>query len=187
MTTFNDLIQTQQVWFSSDHHFGHERVIAYDGRPFQDSEEMDAEMICRWNALIGPDDVVVYLGDLSFHKAERTREIVRALRGNKYLVLGNHDKGRSVTWWKNAGFLDVWDEQEASFHGTPVQLSHYPYRGKEHDDRTFTRQLSDKGLPLFHGHVHTRWTNKGLMVNVGVTQWSYAPVLLEEVWERLVS
>jgi len=38
------------VWFTADHHFGHERVIELAGRPFTSGKEMDDELTWRWNA-----------------------------------------------------------------------------------------------------------------------------------------
>ena len=43
-------IEVGKLFFTSDNHFGHERVIQFDGRPFSSVEEMDTEMIRRWNA-----------------------------------------------------------------------------------------------------------------------------------------
>ena len=41
-----------KVFFIADLHFGHRDVIAFDGRPFKDVDEMEAEMIRRWNARV---------------------------------------------------------------------------------------------------------------------------------------
>ena len=43
-----------KIYFTSDNHFGHEGVIRFDNRPFASVEEMDAEMIRRWNAKVTP-------------------------------------------------------------------------------------------------------------------------------------
>ena len=49
----------RKVFFTSDTHFGHENVIRFDGRPFASVEEMDAELIRRWNAKVGKGDLVM--------------------------------------------------------------------------------------------------------------------------------
>lgn len=38
-----------EIYFTSDLHFGHRAVLHYDDRPFHSVEEMDAEIIKRWN------------------------------------------------------------------------------------------------------------------------------------------
>ena len=53
----------QKVFFTSDLHLGHANVITYDNRPFSSVEEMDEELIRRWNAKVGKGDVVYVLGD----------------------------------------------------------------------------------------------------------------------------
>ena len=38
--------------------------------------------------------------------------------------------------------------------GHKINLSHFPYKGYEIDDRVFERQMEDDGNFLLHGHVH---------------------------------
>ena len=54
----------QKVFFTSDLHFGHENALRFDKRPFASVEEMDAELIRRWNAKVGKVDLVYVLGDM---------------------------------------------------------------------------------------------------------------------------
>ena len=54
----------QKVFFTSDLHFGHENVLRFDNRPFASVEEMDAELVRRWNEKVGKGDLVYVLGDL---------------------------------------------------------------------------------------------------------------------------
>ena len=54
------------TFFTSDHHFGHAKIIEYCKRPFSSVEEMNQVMIDRWNEVVGPDDHVYHLGDFAF-------------------------------------------------------------------------------------------------------------------------
>lgn len=96
-----------KVFFTSDHHFGHNLIIDFESRPFAGAEEMDKVMIANWNAVVGKEDTVFHLGDFSFRNQEDTRSIVAALNGYKILILGNHDRGRGRNWWLEAGFDEV--------------------------------------------------------------------------------
>ena len=53
------------VYFTSDLHFGHKNIIRYDHRPFSSVQEMDAELIRRWNNKVKDEDLVYILGDVS--------------------------------------------------------------------------------------------------------------------------
>ena len=46
------------IFFTSDQHFGHERILHMCNRPFKDAAEMDERLIANWNAVVGPRDDV---------------------------------------------------------------------------------------------------------------------------------
>jgi calcineurin-like phosphoesterase family protein len=163
-------------WFTSDTHFGHKNVIEYCARPFKDVEEMNEELIRRWNVCVKNTDTVWHLGDFSFLGSIATKAILSRLNGKIILVRGNHD----AKPWRFFERVESW--QMIVLQDEVVNLCHYPYRGYSHDERDFfTRQLEDKGVPLLHGHVHKEWKIKGRMINVGVDQWDYAPVSEDEI------
>lgn len=173
------------VWFTSDTHFGHANVIRYCNRPFKDKQEMDRELIRRWNTLVKPRDTIYHLGDFSFYGSTKTAEIVKKLQGHKILIRGNHDKGEA--YYTRAGFQEY-------YQSTPKEpreyeeflLSHYPYwENYNHDDRKHKfadRMLHKRGNRwLLCGHVHEVWKSRGTCINVGVDQWSFAPVSIDEI------
>ena len=53
-----------KIFFTGDLHFGHANVIAFDNRPFKTVEEMDAELIRRWNNKVGKGDLTNVLVDM---------------------------------------------------------------------------------------------------------------------------
>lgn len=80
-----------KICFISDLHFGHNNIIRFDNRPFQSVEEMDETLISNWNNKINKNDTVYILGDISWYSKDKTAEILSTLKGNKYLLTGNHD------------------------------------------------------------------------------------------------
>ena len=78
------------VFFTADPHFGHTNIIRYENRPFASAEEMDQELIRRWNETVSPEDTV-YLetgyarseDDIRF--LERVRALPEELREIVYL------------------------------------------------------------------------------------------------------
>ena len=78
-------------YYISDLHFGNKNIIACDHRPFSDVDEMDAEIIRRWNSTVTSRDDVVILGDLAFFSASYANEVLAKLNGHLFLIQGNHD------------------------------------------------------------------------------------------------
>lgn len=146
----------QHLFLTSDTHFGHENIIKYCSRPFTSADEMDAEMITRWNIVVQPDDVVIHLGDIAFKNRRQVEEIVSKLNGKVYLVVGNHDDPpkirrtkcfAGVSYDTKVGSVIVPELTELYVNGELVaMLSHYP-KGEWYD--------GEKKIPFFFGHIHT--------------------------------
>ena len=181
------------IFFTSDQHFGHEKVLEFDRRPFSSTEQMETEMIARWNRKVKQDDTVYILGDFIW-KSDNAAELLRRLNGKKIILKGNHDK-----WLRKEenreGLEEIKDYDEIFVKlkdGTRRKciLCHYPihfYNGHY------------RGSIMLYGHTHTtreeklvrqyaRWLN-GLncpvrMYNVGCMHWEYAPVTLDELLEE---
>ena len=95
------------IFFIGDTHFGHKEVIGFERRPFKDVEEMDNEMIRRWNRVVSEEDTVFLIGDFSFYDFEKTREICNSLAGKKILIIGNHDL-ETEAYYRECGFESVY-------------------------------------------------------------------------------
>ncbi|SEG07862.1 metallophosphoesterase [Paenibacillus sp. UNC499MF] len=160
-------------FFISDHHFGHKLIIDFESRPFADADEMTAVMIDKWNAVVGSEDKVFHLGDFSFLNQERTREIVSRLNGYKFLVLGNHDRGRSRSWWLDAGFDEV--SEYPVLYKNFFLLSHEPLYMNKH-------------MPYVnvHGHIHGQKYEGNNYFNVCVEHWDYTPLNFEQIRDAVV-
>ena len=93
-------IVQNRIWVTSDTHFHHRNIIKYEAeaRPFKDRDEMDAELVKRWNEVVGPSDVVFHLGDFAFAGKNYISSIAHQLNGRKILLLGNHDRENMIDW-----------------------------------------------------------------------------------------
>lgn len=193
-----------KIWLSSDHHFYHTNVIRYCSRPYKDVEEMNADMLLKWNQTVGPDDIVYYLGDFSM--ATRSVEVfTHRLNGIKHLIHGNHDfthpyhrksrhkenQDKWIALYKEWGWVSVQDELVIERDGLKFKLHHmtYPYATQsEHDDKYARYRPVDDGSVLLHGHIHEKGfiqrSSKGtLMINVGVDVNGFKPISMEQVLE----
>ena len=188
-------MEKQKIFFTSDLHFGHENVIRFDNRPFNTVEEMDEEMIKRWNAKVGKGDIVYVLGDFIWKAATNEAvSIIRRLNGQIILIKGNHDRFLHNAAAKKAlaGIKDYDDICVTLEDGTTRRciLSHYfiPfYNGHRyqaihlHGHSHFTEESAEEV------RITTELNEKGYdlkIYNVGCMYWNYTPVTLDEILER---
>lgn len=95
-----------KTYLIADPHYGDERILRYENRPFQNAKEMDLKMIDNWNGLVEDPDFVYVLGDFGADGYEA--ELLSKLKGHKYLIKGNHD-GKDNDYYRKAGFEEVYD------------------------------------------------------------------------------
>jgi len=176
-------------FYISDLHLDHSNMLRFepDNRPFRNVDEMNRELIRRWNAKVGYDDDVYILGDFCFdNTGTRATEFLKQLNGRKYLVKGNHDgflykpqfDRSQFEWVKDyAEIKDVVDGEEVC-----VCMFHYPiavWNKKHHHS-----------YHLF-GHIHSNQKNNGHhplefdlgdhAFNVGADVRDLEPKTLEEL------
>lgn len=197
------------VFVSSDHHFGHAKVLIYEpgrGARWDDVKDMNDELIELWNEVVGPGDEVLYLGDLALgHRPSMLERLGRELNGSKRIVFGNHDYGwphgrKKVTkgllkMYADAGFVPFSDDGSTVVWNRtpPALLSHLPYEaderiGLENRERGHdAHRPEDFGAKLLHGHVHSAWRIRGRQFNVGVDVNDFRPVELEAALAELGS
>jgi calcineurin-like phosphoesterase family protein len=141
-------------WFISDEHYGHERIIEYNKRPFKTIDEMDETIISNSNSVVSKNDITVHGGDFTLWKdvAGIYKKYINRLNGNHIFLKGSHDywlpRRKSMQIWEKNIFVEnrkyyfvvchyamrVW----ARSHYNSLQLyghSHgkLPPIGKQHD------------------------------------------------------
>lgn len=182
-----------KIFFISDLHFGHNNIIRYDHRPYKNANEMDEDLIKKWNSVVSDEDKVYILGDISWHNEDKTVEIFNQLKGTKILIKGNHDNIKRGSELAKC-FTNIQDYAEFYLNKkNKVVMSHYPilfWNGQFRD----TVHL--------YGHVHNShqwnmcesWIEEAKqlqaipmrMYNVGcMMDWmNYTPRTLDEIIER---
>jgi calcineurin-like phosphoesterase family protein len=184
------------VFLVSDTHFGHAGVCRFTHpddpeiklRPWDNADEMDEEMIRRWNDRVRPNDKVYHLGDVVINR--KALKTLSRLNGDKVLIRGNHDI------FKDEDYRAVGFEQ---MHGVRVFvdkfiLSHIPL----HPDC-----VSERFRVNVHGHLHANEVMRtrtnmvhgymtGLVTEpdpqylcVCVEQTDFTPLHFDEVEERI--
>jgi len=168
------------IFFTSDHHFGHTNILKFCNRPFATIEEMNEELIKRWNEKIKPGDEVYHLGDFALTTNEAFKEIVDRLNGTIYLIVGNHEGSalnnrKRFKWIKEYFELKVQDE-DCKNGVQRIILLHYAMRVWRGDYR---------GSWHLYGHSHNNLADKedSLSFDIGVDCHHFYPLAYDEVKE----
>jgi len=185
LTQSND---KRNVFFTSDFHLFHHNVLIFDNRPFADVNEMHIAIEKRWNEVVNSNDIVIYLGDLSFARREdkaNVESILSRLNGTIHYVMGNHDKFDEIN--KMTRFQSIQDYLEVKIKHvdnnntieTLFCCMHYPI---------YSWNKSHHGSVMVHGHSHMSLSELEFhktkkIFDVGVNGWDYKPVSYNKLIE----
>lgn len=175
------------LFFTSDLHFGHEKIIKACRRPFNSVEEMDHKLVDNWNATVGTRDDVYILGDFAMRlDMARIHEILEQLKGRKHLIFGNHDHeiSRHRYYFRDvlSSMRDLYLLRLPRFDRRLV-LCHYPMM-------FWCGDYDPKFIHLY-GHIHNNahdmvWASHlRNAYNVGVDVNNYRPISIDEVLEKI--
>jgi len=128
-------------------------------------------MILRWNSVVKVNDLVYHLGDFALASLPVIQEIRKSLNGLIFLTKGNHD-GSWARCYK-VGFDEVRKSVSSKLRGVWFDAAHRP------DNFTDAHE----GGYILCGHAHEKWKLQGNILNVGVDQWDFYPVHLQQVME----
>lgn len=168
---------TTNTWVISDTHFWHDNIIKYCDRPYANSEEMNEDLIAKWNASVKQDDIVWHLGDFCFGSKDKIKGIVPRLNGRINLVLGNHDHHK-IGFYYECGFNRVYDH--------PVVISNFFILS--HEPMQWVKD-GDVYANIF-GHVHDQKMYKDFTSNsfcACVERIGYAPIRWTDMVEKMKS
>jgi len=155
-----------KIFVISDTHFHHENIIKYSNRPFKSVEEMDKEMIKRWNNKVGREDIVLHLGDFALGSEKEVKELKDTLNGKIFLLKGNHDH----KMLRKAGFILI----KGTFEIGNLIFSHNPLKKED----------IPHGFINVHGHIHEKESLNGF--NASAEKMNYEPIEVEDLKESLI-
>lgn len=159
-----------KIWFTSDTHFSSKRTLELSKRPFKTVEEMDNEMVKRWNEVVNKDDTVYHLGDFGKY------DFADDLNGDIILLFGNYERkeiGDNIySFMDQMSFTDIYTlpSKCIELNGNRFRLMHEP-SNRTNEDNIFN---------LF-GHIHKLQMVKKNGLNVGVDCHNFFPIDLDTV------
>ena len=153
------------VYFNSDLHLGHERVIEFHDQ-FRGKrlgvttiEQHDEMIYDLWNDTVNKRDTIYIMGDVGF-----TLDRIKQLPGTKKLILGNHDRRTAKE------YLTIFDDIIGPVKYKKHWLSHFPI----HESELWNR-------PVIHGHTHSKGVESEMYVNVSVEMTKGKPVNYQDI------
>jgi calcineurin-like phosphoesterase family protein len=146
---------------------------------FSSIGEMNKTIIDKHNECVEKGDLVYELGDFALKcSAQQARDMRYEMKGNFYLVSGNHDSIAEKikdcwVWMKELTRIEP-----KGFECPPITLCHYAMR---------TWHGSHKGTWQLYGHSHNMLPeeDKWLSFDVGVDAQDFAPISLQQVIDRM--
>ena len=169
------------IYFASDLHFCHDKDFVWQARGFESIDEMNAEIIRRWNERVYPDDDVYVLGDLTLGDVEEGLRLIAKLNGYLHIMRGNHDTDKKVErYLELPNVVSVQHADVLKYKKAIFWLSHYPtVTANYDDDKPWAQHL----VCLF-GHTHQEqpfYDNNPYMYNVGMDAHNCTPISIEEI------
>lgn len=168
-----------EIFFSSDLHFCHNREFLYKPRGFSSIREMNEELIKKFNKTLHYTDSLYLLGDLMLNDDLQGMKLLKSIPCKKYIIIGNHDTAARVNNYVNTfnckvlGYADMLKISKRK----SLYLSHYP---------TMVGNYDEKNRVCLHGHTHSKdkfqYGDYGC-INVSVDAWDNKPVSLDEIYD----
>ena len=124
---------------------------------------MEYKLISCWNKVVKKFDTIFVHGDFALCPKEKIKEILSNLNGHKVLIMGNHDRHKSVKVWLEIGFNEV---------------SKYPIIVE--DDYIFSHEPvileSESKFKNIYGHTHSKGFNDDKSFCVSIEKIEYKPI-----------
>lgn len=100
-------------------------------------DEYANDLVINYNSSVTDDTVVRWVGDIGEY-CQQTIDVLKALRGRKILVMGNHDE-----LWPRSELEKLFEDVCIRLHSKNVFVQHIPVSGLETDS-----------CYVIHGHHH---------------------------------
>lgn len=171
-----DLNNLDDFFVVSDTWFGRGNILDIAKRSkFKNVDDMNRQLIKKWNKKVKKDDVVFHLGNFAWDPLI-AEKVAKKLNGHIYFILSNDD-APVLSILNKCDNIDVLDNQIIIMPKNDVVLSHYPLQ---------MWPGQDTGTIHIHGHaVYSHLTDlvNEKRVNACVDHWDFSPIKLSTIKE----
>ena len=179
-------------FFSSDKHYGHQNIIRFCNRPYDNVHDMEEDFIHKHNSLVTDNDDYYDLGDVGYRcSAQHVSDLIRRMNGRIHIILGNHDKPLRQAIKRGllqdlfeSGKLEVYGSIDPdiitakilNIDGARVVLSHYAYR---------TWPAAFRGTIHLFAHSHGNLSDFYRSFDIGVDSKNGYPWEWNQILEKI--
>ena len=155
-----------EIFVTSDTFFGRENIIKHAKRDYQSVEEMNDDLVERWNETVDSKDTVYHLGNFAWDPFSAI--VLHKLNGKIVFLNGTYDKAlKDVV--KNCKRAELYMGQILEIPNLNLVMCHYPlahWNGK------------DTGTLHLHGHTYDKFPHDvdSGRINVCIDCWNLSPV-----------
>ncbi len=171
----------KKLYLTSDEHYHHKKILAYQNRPFSSVEEMNQSLIKNHNSIVNDCDSIIHIGDFSFGKDNDFISTALKLNGTHYFIDGSHDQSLRSFFENQEDFQTIeWKDKikllpklfEFTFNGEKIVLCHYSLK---------KWWASHHGSFHFYGHSHGNDPHPlPNSRDIGVDTNNFFPILIED-------
>ena len=138
----------KEIFFTSDTHFGTNKALARENRPFRNWKVFYRKTIKQWNKQAKKDDLIYHLGDFIDYVPGRESNwkfclnLVKNIKAKVVLIIGNNEErlikdcfnddfDKFRNYCLNVGFSDVKKEDYIEIEDFHFYLNHKPHNFKK--------------------------------------------------------
>lgn len=145
---------------------------------------MNEAIVERWNNVVQPEDIVYVLGDIMLNDNDTGLKLLKSLKGDIRIVLGNHDTPTREELYKGCwNVSEVALAAKLKYRGYHFFMTHYP---------CITSNLEKESLKQctinLYGHTHQKdnfYQDIPFIYHVGVDSHNCTPVHIDQIIEDM--
>ena len=160
----SNVLRGKKVFFTSDEHYGHKNIIKFCNRPYDSVDEMNQDIIDKFNSVVPSNGLTIHAGDFLLGKSVKSQDIISSLAGRHIFIKGSHDK-----WSDGASHHEI---IELTIDKQPIIICHYAMR-------VWAR--SHYNSWHLYGHSHGGLPPEGKSWDIGVDSNDFYPLSYDDI------
>jgi calcineurin-like phosphoesterase family protein len=106
-----------EAYIAADLYLGYTNIIRRNNRPFMNVEEMNKLLLKNWNETVSSDDIVYFLGDISYGESAKNMDYwLKRLSGNIVFIKGDDDFSEDIEFLLDYVMVEIGNKHFCLVH-----------------------------------------------------------------------